>query len=109
LTDDANASAAIRACSADPGVLREKLISYLDDELKRLVVDKGGDAKPTAAFRRVTQRATRHALELGRPVATGANALLALLSETESPAARLLGEQGISRERAASLSLIFFT
>jgi len=33
---------------------------------------------------------------------------LALLSETESPAARLLGEQGISRERAATLSLIFF-
>lgn len=108
LTDDANASAAIRACSADPDVLREKLISYLDNELKRLVVDKG-DAKPTAAFQRVTQRAARHALELGRPAATGANALLALLSETESPAARLLGEQGISRERAASLSLIFFT
>jgi ATP-dependent Lon protease len=109
LTDDAKASAAIRACSADPGVLREKLASYLDNELKRLVVDKGGDAKPTAAFQRVTERAARHALELGRPVVTGANALLALLSETESPASRLLGEQGVSRERAATLSLIFFS
>jgi ATP-dependent Lon protease len=109
LIDDANASAVMRACNGDLGVLREKLAGYLENELGRLVVDKGGDAKPTAAFQRVTQRAARLAQELERPVVTGANALLALFSETESPAARLLGEQGISRERAATLSLIFFT
>ena len=49
------------------------------------------------------------AQELDRPVVTGANALLAIFSETQSPAARLLGEQGISRERVATLSLTLFT
>jgi ATP-dependent Lon protease len=109
LIDDANASAVMRACKADLGVLRAKLAGYLDNELKRLVVDKGGDARPTAAFQRVTQRAALLAQELDRPVVTGANALLALFSETQSPAARLLGEQGISRERVATLSLTLFT
>jgi ATP-dependent Lon protease len=109
LIDDANASAVMRACNGDPGVLREKLASYLDNELKRLVVDKGGDARPTAAFQRVTQRAALLAQELDRPIVTGANALLAIFSESESPAARLLGERGISRERVATLSLTLFT
>jgi ATP-dependent Lon protease len=109
LIDDANASAVMRACNGDLDVLREKLANYLDNELKRLVVDKGGDAKPTAAFQRVTQRAALLAQELDRPVVTGANALLAIFSETKSPAARFLGEQGVSRERAATLSLTLFT
>jgi len=65
------------------------------------VIENGRDAKPTAAFRRVIQRATLHAQQLGRPVVTGANALLAIFPETRSPAARFLGEQGMSRERAA--------
>jgi ATP-dependent Lon protease len=101
LIDDANASAVMRSCNADLGVLREKLAGYLDNELKRLVVDKGNDARPTAAFERVAQRAASHAQELGWPAVTGANTLLALFPETRSPAARLLDEQGVSRERAA--------
>jgi ATP-dependent Clp protease ATP-binding subunit ClpA len=109
LIDDAHASAVMRACNGDPGVLREKLASYLDNELNRLVVDKGGNARPTAAFQRVTQHAARLAQELERPVVTGADALLAIFPETESRAARLLGEQGVSRERAATLSLTLFT
>jgi ATP-dependent Lon protease len=109
LIDDADASAVIRACNGDLSVLREKLTSYLDNELRRLVIDKAGDARPTAAFQRVTQRAARLAQELDRPVVTGANALLAIFPETQSPAARLLGEQGVSRERAAILSLTLFT
>jgi ATP-dependent Lon protease len=105
LIDDVNASAVMRACKADAGVLKEKLATYLDNELKRLVIDKGGDAKPTAAFQRVAQRAVLLTQELHRPDVTGANMLLAIFAETQSPAARLLGEQGISRERVATLSL----
>jgi ATP-dependent Lon protease len=105
LIDDVNASTVMRACKADLGVLREKLATYLDNELKRLVIDKGGDARPTAAFQRVAQRAARLAQELPRPDVTGANMLLAIFAETQSPAARFLGEQGVSPERVATLSL----
>jgi ATP-dependent Lon protease len=65
------------------------------------MIEKGADARPTAAFERVAQRAASHAQELGRPAVTGATTLLALFPETRSPAARLLGEQGVSRERTA--------
>jgi hypothetical protein len=53
LIDDADALAVMRASNADVGALREGLVSYLDNELKRLVIGNGKDAKPTVAFRRV--------------------------------------------------------
>jgi ATP-dependent Lon protease len=101
LVDDADASAVMRDCKADLGALKAGLISYLDNELKDLVTEKGGAARPTAAFERVAQRAASHAQGLGRPAVTGANTLLALFPETRSPAARLLGKQGVSEERTA--------
>jgi len=103
LIDDADASAVMRTCSADLRTLKAGLLGYIDNELKDIVTGNGGDAKPTAAFRRVTQRSTQHAQQLGRPAVTGANALLAIFPETRSPAARFLEEQGMSRERAADV------
>ena len=52
------------------------------------------------AFQRVEQRAEIHAHELGRPVVTGANMLIGIFPETRSPAAQLLGENGITLARA---------
>ena len=103
LVDDADASAAMRACNADLGALQAGLVSYLDNELKNLVIENSGDAKPTAAFQRVAQRAAINAQELGRSAITGANTLLAIFAESRSPAARLLNQHGVSRERVAEL------
>jgi ATP-dependent Lon protease len=101
LIDDADASAVMQACDADLGALRASLLSYLDKDLKRLVIPIGINAIQTDAFLRVTRRAERHAQELGQLAVTGANALVGIFPETRSPAAHLLGEQGVSRERAA--------
>jgi ATP-dependent Lon protease len=101
LIDDADAAAVLEACSADLGALKASLSDYLNNGLKDLVIENGGDAKPTAAFQRVAQRAELHAQELGRPVVTGTNTLFAIFRETLSPAAKFLGEQGVSRGRAA--------
>lgn len=103
LTEDADASTVMKVCNADFGELRKNLIGYLDNNLERLVVDNGGDPKPTAAFHRVVQRAVLHAQGLGRPMVTGANALLGLFSETASPAYRLLDEQGMIRRDVANV------
>jgi ATP-dependent Lon protease len=100
LVDDADAAAVLRACDADLGALKASLLGYLDNDLTGLVIENGGDAKPTAAFQRVAHRAVLHAQTLRRPV-TGANTILAIFPETKSPAARFLGEQGMSRARAA--------
>lgn len=103
LIDDADASAVMRVCSADFGALAENLVGYLDNELKRLVIENGTDSKPTAGFQRVIQRAELRGKELGRSMVTGANVLEAITSETQSPAARLLGEQGMTRQHLLSI------
>jgi ATP-dependent Lon protease len=103
LIDDTDASAVLRACNADLAALQASLASYLDSEMKDLVTESGGDAKPTAAFQRVAQRAAINAQELGHPAVTGVNTLLSIFPETRSPAARLLGQHGVSRERVAEL------
>ena len=99
LIEDAEASAVIRACDVDLGALRQGLVQYLDNELKHTVTETGS-AEPTPAFKRVDQRASLHAQEVGHAAVTGANALVALFAETRSPAARLLAEHGVSRGRA---------
>ncbi|MDN5000915.1 LON peptidase substrate-binding domain-containing protein [Bradyrhizobium sp. GCM10027634] len=98
LTDDADASAVMRACDAGLDKLRQGLVQYLDNELKHTVIE-AGHAEPTAAFKRVDQRAPFLAQEVGYPEVTGVNALVALFAETRSPAARLLAEHGVSRGR----------
>ena len=40
----------MRACDVDIDVLRDKLTSYLDNELSGLVLDTHGDAQPTAGL-----------------------------------------------------------
>ncbi|MES2193089.1 MAG: LON peptidase substrate-binding domain-containing protein [Pseudomonadota bacterium] len=103
LIDDADASALMRACQADLDMLRSDLLSYLDNELKEIVNETSGSAVRTAAFERVTQRATLQAQELGHAAVSGANALLAMFPETRSPAAGFLGKQGVFRAAAAEL------
>jgi ATP-dependent Lon protease len=104
LVDDTDASAVMSVCNVDLGALKAGLLDYVDNELKNLVTENGVDAKPTAAFQRVAQRAARQAHEFGHVMVSGAHTLLGIIShETRSPAARLLGEQGVSHERAADL------
>jgi ATP-dependent Clp protease ATP-binding subunit ClpA len=100
LTDDADASAAMKANNVDLGAAREHLAGYLDNGLKNLVIDDGGDARPTAAFLRVMHSAELDMRGLGLAFVTGASVLVAIFMETRSPAARLLGEQGMSRQDA---------
>ena len=60
LIDDADAAAVMKACEVDLAVLKKNLGQYVDNDLKSLVVDDGEDAKPTAGFQRVIQRAVIH-------------------------------------------------
>jgi ATP-dependent Lon protease len=101
LLDDSDAAPVMKACGADVGALKASLLGYLDNDLKRIAIENGGAPKPTAAFQRVPQRAALRVQELGRAMVTGADVLLALFAETQSPAARFLGQHGVSRARAA--------
>src|SRR5690606_16185029 len=65
LVDDQDAVAVMRACGVDLDRLREDLPHYLDSELESLVLDRPEDAKPTAGFQRVLQRAAIHVQSSG--------------------------------------------
>ncbi|HEX6860221.1 MAG TPA: ATP-dependent Clp protease ATP-binding subunit ClpA [Caulobacteraceae bacterium] len=102
LIDDEDAAGVMRACDVDLQALKKSLINYLDTELRSLIVDDGDDAKPTAGFQRVIQRAVIHVQSSGRDEVTGANVLVAVFSERESHAAYFLQEQDMTRYDAVN-------
>lgn len=100
LIDDVDASAVMKACNVDLGALKRNLANHVDNGLRRLAKSDGDDARPTSAFQRVVQRAVMHLQWSGREEITGANVLVAMFAETESPAVRLLGEPPACRGSA---------
>ncbi len=97
LTEDTDAIAVLRACGVNLERLRGDLGDYVDNELASLITAQAGDAKPTAGFQRVLQRAAIHVQSSGREEVTGANVLVAMFSERESNAVYFLQEQEMSR------------
>ncbi len=102
LLDDSDAAAVMRACNVDLDKLRGSLVNYLETEFENMVVDGGDDAKPTAGFQRVIQRAVIHVQSSGREEVTGANVLVAIFAERESHAAYFLQEQDMTRYDAVN-------
>ncbi len=92
MLEDPDARAALLACRADLPRLRAELESWLAG-LERV----GGEPVPTLAFQRVLQRAVAAMQAAGKDQTTGANVLVALLSEQPSRAARLLQAHGVGR------------
>jgi ATP-dependent Clp protease ATP-binding subunit ClpA len=97
LTEDQDAVAVLRACTIDLEKLRRDLLGYVDNELVNLVSTHVEDAKPTASFQRVLQRAAIHVQSSGREEVTGANVLVAMFAERESHAVYFLQEQDMTR------------
>jgi hypothetical protein len=96
LTDDMDASAVLKACNVNLSALKGHLTSYIDKELKHLVIDDGGESKPTAGFQRVVPRAVLQAQRLGRPTVSGAELLVAIFAERQTPGVPLLLEQAMT-------------
>ena len=102
LLDDADAQAVITACDVDLQALRADVQQYLDEDLASLIVDEFEEARPTAGFHRVIQRAVIHVQSSGREEVTGANALVALFAERESHAVYFLQERDMTRYDAVN-------
>jgi len=102
LTEDQDAIAVLRACNVDVEKLRQRLGSFIDEDLRGLVVGVPQDAKPTLSFQRAVQRALFHVQSSGREEVTGANVLVAIFSERESHAVHFLQEQDMTRLDAVS-------
>ena len=97
LTDDRETIAVLNGCDVDIDALKSDLEDFINEELDSLIVSNGQDARPTAAFQRVIQRAVIHVQSSGREEVTGANVLVAIFAERESHAAYFLEQQDMSR------------
>jgi len=102
LVDDPDAGAVMKACNVDLTALKTALTLYVDTDLAALATSDGEDAKPTAGFQRVIQRAVIHVQSSGREEVSGANVLVAIFSERESHAAYFLQEQDMTRYDAVN-------
>jgi len=102
LLDDKDAAAVIAACDVDIEPLRADVLRYLDEDLSSLIVEEFEEARPTAGFHRVIQRAVIHVQSSGREEVTGANALVALFAERESHAVYFLQERDMTRYDAVN-------
>ena len=102
LTEDQAALAVLNACNVEVDALRRELTTYLDEQVPNLVVDAVEEARPTAGFQRVIQRALIHVQSSGREEVTGANVLVAIFSERESHAVYFLQQQDMTRLDAVS-------
>lgn len=102
LMDDEDATGVMQACGVDINALREAVADYVDHELVDLMAEEGDEAKPTAGFQRVIQRAVIHVQSSGRDEVTGANVLVAIFAERESHAAYFLQEQEMTRYDAVN-------
>ena len=102
LIDDKDAAAVMTACDVELEPLRADLTRYLDEDLASLVVEDFEEARPTAGFHRVIQRAVIHVQSSGREEVTGANALIALFNERESHAVYFLQERDMTRYDAVN-------
>ena len=97
LTDDRDTISVLNGCDVDIEALKGDLEDFINEELDSLVVPNGQDARPTAAFQRVIQRAVIHVQSSGKEEVTGANVLVAIFAERESHAAYFLEQQDMSR------------
>ena len=98
-TDDRDTTLAVlTGCDVDIEAPQERTLRTLSTRNSTASsCPTGQDARPTAAFQRVIQRAVIHVQSSGREEVTGANVLVAIFAERESHAAYFLEQQDMSR------------
>ena len=96
LTEDPNASKALRACGADLRRLRGKLEEFMRERLSRVPENADVEPRQTLAVERVLQRAAIHAISSEMKTIDGSNVLVQVLKEEESFAAFVLQDAGVS-------------
>ena len=96
LTEDPNASKALRACGADLRRLRGKLEEFMRERLSRVPENADVEPRQTLAVERVLQRAAIHAISSEMKTIDGSNVLVQVLKEDESFAAFVLQDAGVT-------------
>ncbi len=87
----------LRSCGGDLASLRDLLEEYFTQQMEELPAQEDFVPEQTVGLQRVLQRTVMHMHAAGHKKISVGDILAAILEEKNSHAARLLGEQGISR------------
>ena len=94
LLADPSSAEILEACGGDVKVLERELDAHFATVAAGMDVD---EPEQTPAFQRVLQRAIRHVSGSGKKEVKGGHVLVAMYSETDSPAVHLLEKQGVTK------------
>ena len=97
LIEDKDANNALIVSSVMIDVLKKRLTDYLEHGLVELINENSLEAKPTAGFQRIIQRAALHSQASGQRTITGAHVLAEFFFEQEAYALTCLKESGLNR------------
>lgn len=97
LLDNPRSANLLRSCGADLDVLRQQLITFIEQNTPLLPEGADRDPQPTLGFQRVLQRSIFQVQSAGRSEVTAENILVALFGEKESHAVFYLSQQEVSR------------
>ena len=96
LFDDATAQV-VRHAGGDPPALKKELEQFMTEQLESVPEELYAMPSASLGVQRVIRRADAHVQSSGKEQVTGANVLVALFSEKDSPAASILERGGITR------------
>lgn len=102
LTEDPDATEIIMHCSTEPTKLRESLARAIGVRSKS--DNRPEEPAPSESFQHVVQRAILDAQASGGGAVTGAHLFLAIFSDPQSVAVRILQEHGIDWARAVKFA-----
>jgi len=98
LIDDESSAKALMNYGVDLKSLKRDLINFIDSTTPTFLEDDPEiETQPTLGFQRVLQRSVFHVQASGKKEVLGVNVLVAMFSEEDSEAVRLLEKQKISR------------
>ncbi len=93
----------IRECGGSVESLKQRLESFLLQEVPTISESTGSDPTQTIAFNRVLQRAVAHVQSCGKKEVDSGDVLVAIFSETESHAVYFLSAIGVGRMEVVNL------
>jgi ATP-dependent Clp protease ATP-binding subunit ClpA len=96
LFDEAT-SQVVRHAGGDPAAIKKELEQFLTDQLESVPEDAYTTPQASLGVQRAIRRAVSHVQSSGKDQVTGANVLVAIFAERDSPAVSILEKSGVTR------------
>jgi len=96
LFDEAT-SLVVKHAGGDPAGIKKELEQFLTDQLESVPEDAFSTPTASLGVQRAIRRAMSHVQSSGKDQVTGANVLVAIFAERDSPAVNILEKNGVTR------------